>query len=504
MRAAIPTSPAQAIAPTPWRASHDTGVSAVRAAALLLATLVAAAGLALPGGVAGAQEDPGAEEPDTTPPAGQAAAVDRRGYWTGDGSAIFPAIATSEFPPGVACILVPEACSDDANQITDPIQEALGSGTAGVDSAGPAPAQPVVPGTLPVGMLTGEERYTSGLHFTLPTLESGNQVEQFTLVLRQNDMSYATDSPAFREVVGATIAQVQAGEPTPEAFQGALERASSGESPLLDQLPTGIEACAITATWPEGENQPVAERPVFDCLFGTTGVFDEPSASWVFDLGFAAEAWYEGTIPNEGILLRPLAADNLAFGDPNYTTNFVLMLEGGEDPATAPAVAFEQAPAPVRPPPAPPAPPPPPPPPPPAPASSGGSRPSSSTGSSGSRPASSGTTTSNVPSAPLPAAPSVPVPSGLPVVLPDTVADEAAATTAAPEVAAAPPLAEVPEFTPASDERPLPSLWWVWLLLPASLSGAWWYGRVLDVDPAATRARAGALTRLLQRRGFSA
>ena len=60
---------------------------------------------------AAAQDDEAEERP---------ADVQAQGYYTADTSDALPPILTREFPPGVVCIVVPEACGEDTEPITGP------------------------------------------------------------------------------------------------------------------------------------------------------------------------------------------------------------------------------------------------------------------------------------------------------------------------------------------------------------------------------------------------
>src|SRR5690606_34072574 len=77
----------------------------------------------------------------------------------------------------------------------------------------------------------------------------------------------------------------------------------------------------------------------------------------------------------------------------------------------------------------------------------------------------------------------------------DIVTDGAADATALPADGAAPLLDAAPVDITSSG-------WIPWVLLPMVLGGALWYGRVLDGAPVQRVVRAGAMTRLLQQRGF--
>ena len=67
------------------------------------------------------------------------------------------------------------------------------------------------------------------------------------------------------------------------------------------------------------------------------------AGTWVFDLTFAAQAWTEGVdgevLANQGIMLRPLGAPNFAYGDPDFSTNWVVSLADSTATDAEPAPA---------------------------------------------------------------------------------------------------------------------------------------------------------------------
>jgi hypothetical protein len=121
----------------------------------------------------------------------------------------------------------------------------------------------------------------------------------------------------------------------PQLIADAIQRALSGEVPLAAQTITGIEACPTIDPWNGGPAQGAAldgtRVPRVSCLTGTAGEFDAAAGTWTFDLTFAAQAWSTGLdgaepLANEGILLRPAGAPNLAYGDPDLSTNWIVSL----------------------------------------------------------------------------------------------------------------------------------------------------------------------------------
>jgi hypothetical protein len=136
-----------------------------------------------------------------------------------------------------------------------------------------------------------------------------------------------------RDVVLQIISQLE--DQDPQLIADAIVRALSGEVPLAAETVTGIEACPTVQTWNGGPAQGASldgtRLPDVNCVAGTTGVFDPAARTWTFDLTFAAQAWTTGLegqepLPNEGLLLRPAGAPNLAYGDPDLSTNWLVSL----------------------------------------------------------------------------------------------------------------------------------------------------------------------------------
>jgi hypothetical protein len=182
-------------------------------------------------------------------------------------------------------------------------------------------------------MLGGQARYDSLFQLALPALPAGERFASFELVLHQDGLNFALESPALRDVVTQIVAQLE--DQDPQLIADAVQRAITGEVPLATQTVTGIEACPTTQTWNGGPAQGAAldgtRLPDANCLAGTTGKYDPAAGTWTFDLSFAAQAWTTGIdgakpIANEGILLRPAGAPNLAYGDPDLSTNWVVSL----------------------------------------------------------------------------------------------------------------------------------------------------------------------------------
>lgn len=265
---------------------------------------------------------------------GEPAEVTAEAWFTAPATDALPPTFTEEVPPGVVCILIPEACPGEVQEATAPLGETLRE-----TDAPQSPVQPVVPGTLPVGQLGGEDRYTSYLRFELPDVPPDAMVQSFELVLHEDGVNYAAESPAFREAVTAFVAQA-ADEPSPEPFINFLSGVAEGDHGLLGVEPTGIQACPVTESWETGGNQDAAEQPGRNCIFGATGERHD-DGTWRFDLSFAAQEWLGGDLTNEGLYLGPLTAPTLDYGDPDPSTNFQISFAGADaDPEDQPKIAY--------------------------------------------------------------------------------------------------------------------------------------------------------------------
>lgn len=258
------------------------------------------------------------------------AAVEREAYFTAPADGAVPATLTNELPPGIVCILVPQACGTQTAPVTGPLGQVV-EPVAQADLPDYQSPQPVQPGTLPVGMLGGKPRYSSYVKFTLPSIPSGSLIDKFDLVLTQTEVSYALESPAFRQAILSGLVAYQTSSPA--AFTNFVGSVATQTTPLAQNAPTGIELCAVSAPFTAGPSQDAATQPAKDCIFGANGVFDEDAGTWTFDLSLLAQAWLDGTTPNEGVYLGPIGAENLAFGDPDTSTNWQVSLGGAESEA---------------------------------------------------------------------------------------------------------------------------------------------------------------------------
>lgn len=268
----------------------------------------------------------GAAPADTQP-----AGVGKTAWYTQHSSDALPPVLFREFPPGLVCLLVPDACNDDAAVVTAPIDAVV----RGLDIP-PGPVQPVAPGTLPVGLLGGYPRFSSYLQFPAPDVPADREIERFELVLHEDGVNYAMESPAFRGVLRAAIALES--DPSPEHFTKLLSSMADGETAVLVPEPTGVEACPVLEAWDEGENLDGREQPERDCIFGANGVRGE-DGSWTFDLTYAAQSWVDGTVENHGVYVGPVSPQNVEYGDADPSTNFQISFAGPDaEPALQPAV----------------------------------------------------------------------------------------------------------------------------------------------------------------------
>ena len=264
------------------------------------------------------------------------ATVSREAYFTYPITQTAPPLIRNGFPPATACLVaglagVPQVCGTEAQQV---------AALLGLSDGLPIPitpdselAQPIaLPGTTPVGMFGGQPRYVSLAALTLPALPSGQRYGSFELVLSEDGFNFAVESPALRNAVLQAVGQIE--QQDPQKVADAVTKALTGEVPLATQTITGIEACPITDPWNAGRGQSASldgsRLPRTDCLTGTTGVFDDKTRTWHFDLSFAVQAWTEGadgkTLANQGVMLRPVGAPNFAYGDPDFSTNWVVSL----------------------------------------------------------------------------------------------------------------------------------------------------------------------------------
>jgi hypothetical protein len=250
-----------------------------------------------------------------------------------------PPTLTDSVPPQVVCVVQPDLCPEELR----PATEAIGGGIeAAQDEAPVSPVQPVPEGAVAVGYFGGFDRYESAVKFELPDLPDGDEVVAFNVSFAQEQPTYDLNSPAFRDVVQAAMVAIGDQDPgvIAERLPGIL---AEGEPVEFDSDAIRMEACPLTEPFePEGapqaqhademprEEAPDGEEvgePAVDCMFGGTGTFNEDTERWEFDLAFAADAWASGELDNNGVLISPIGVGNLAYGDPDLTTNAQLTLD---------------------------------------------------------------------------------------------------------------------------------------------------------------------------------
>lgn len=484
-----PPGPAAGARRAPAGSMSATLERAPRRMVAVLAIL--AAGVALgPGGAAAQQvPDPSGGSGSADPSSGATRLeVTGTAQYAVPVAEVLPDTVTTEFPPGVICILFAEPCSEQTRPAREPANAALDGAERNQQ---PLPAQPTPPDGLTMTLRAGEQRYLSAVRFELPTVPEGEQVSRFLLRFPENsDFTYHSGSPAFRQAVLAAVAAAGAQDPAPfiEEFQKAFDR-----EPLRTEPVIGLEACPLTAEFQPTEHpqvHPAAQlqdddgRLRADCTLGANGTYEAADGSWTFDLGLAARAWNEGELANRGIVIRPAAAPQLAYGDPDPTTNVQVVLR--PDPTATVETAGE-------------------------PTGLAGFDPSQDGGTSASLGEADGpgpATTGNGSAGGAmglggsPAGGGASGPGGgsaagqpAPVVAPEA---------SAPPTGGAQTRDSAPQALPATTPISTTNVpWWVLLLLPVLAGGAWTMGRSLaaEVVPAEPARDGGAMTRLLELRG---
>jgi hypothetical protein len=292
-----------------------------RSSLAVLAAVLAAPALA--SAPAAAAEEGTEQEVEVTDTALYAASV---------GDAL-PSTLTRDVPPEALCVLEPQLCPQELDPVRTVLRDVVGT----TQQVPAEPIHPIPPDTVAVSYLAGKPRYQSALRFAVPAPPADDDYGLVELVLAQSDPTYHLDSPAFRRVVLGTFAAL--GEQDPQVAVDGVVDALEREDLVGTEQVMGIEACPLTEPFEPG-GAPFAqpdddiprsseddESPAVDCLFGSDGQYDEDEQVWRFDLTMAAAAWHAGELDNHGILLQPSGAPNLAFGDPDTSTNAQVVLD---------------------------------------------------------------------------------------------------------------------------------------------------------------------------------
>lgn len=421
--------------------------------------------------------------------------VEQRAFWNADNSKYADNVATSQFPPQAVCLVQPAACFFPEGE-QDPsgdlgIGKTLNETTATVNAreqellttiaendTGP-PEDPVPPENSPVSIAFGKENYRSAIEFALPELPAGEELDTFHLVLQQGDPTYANESPAFRRAVLAALTCASENEESPFGRCAPEEFQKIPTEDLSDGSPLTVEACPITGDWKAGRAQDEDTIPEVDCLFTAVGVPVEAdgSVAWVFDLTFAAKAWYGGMLEQNGILLRPGAAENFAYGDPEttYSKQVTFLPEVQVAATSSEPFVFD----------------------------------------GGGTTTTTDTSTSTDDSTPTSTSTATPPPTSTPsttgsVQVPSTSTPPSQSSVQSPSVAnpepqapqtASPAQETVPTLAAGTPLGQPETPGWTWpALLLAFLAGAWLLARSLQETAVVAAERSGAMTRLLERR----
>lgn len=262
-----------------------------------------------------------------------------------------PATLTESIPPAAVCVVQPELCPEQLDPVRNPLRDAV---RTALGEAQDLPVQPVPEDSAAVSLFGGHARYQTAIKFDTPSVPDGEELLSFEVRIPQSQPSYDLNSPLFRGVVLSAFEFIGSGR-DPAVLADELASALE-ETPIeVGGDVIGIEACPLLQAFEpagapmaadhreipsrEEDDQPVAD---VDCILGSGGEFDEDAEEWVFDLAFTVNAWNEGEIENHGLLLRPTGAPNLAFGDPDTSTMAQVVLDLTDVRASASSVeAFD-------------------------------------------------------------------------------------------------------------------------------------------------------------------
>ena len=377
--------------------------------------------------------------------------IKKEAFYTFEIVGTLPPVLTKQVPPAPVCLVAPA-------QVCGPEVDAL-KAALGLDAGVPLPdvpdfqaPQPVEPGTLPVGMIGGATRYVSALQFDLPAIPKNALIEKFELVLDEADLTFSIESPAFRGAVLAALSQYP--EQRPEVLQDYLAGLAEQNPALAQFEPTGIEACLVRTAFTAGPSQDSANRPAADCLVGATGKRDAEAGTWTFDIASIVQEWVDGA-PNEGVYFGPLGAQNVAYGDPDPSTNFQVSLKTAADPATGPRAVV----------------------------ATGEKPPDFVDSGLGDTGGGFGDTLGA---------------DGGPVDNVNTFGAPLGGTTPATKLDTSGGAAVAASRN--SSPGPVRTPWWLWLLVPLGVAGCYALAQALDATPEAATRRAGAMTRLVEAR----
>lgn len=279
---------------------------------------------------------------------------DRTAYYNGTLSEAVPSTFTSSVPPGVLCVVLPQACPDSLVNRIEGNDENGGLQTStkirqGQEAEPAKPADPVPSGGLPASTYFGKPYHFSAIQFPVAAPPAGEEFAVYEVAFTQTNPTFALSSPALRQAVLAALASVGARAPVTEEFAKIVstpcEAGSTSGTPLPctveNELPD-LEACPIVAAdgdWKAGASQGEDEVPAVDCNLGATATRGD-GGTWIFDLRLAANAWASGQLPNNGVVIRTAGAPNFAFGDKDTSTNKQVTLD-----SRSLAIGFETQPA---------------------------------------------------------------------------------------------------------------------------------------------------------------
>jgi len=428
-----------------------------RLGAGLIAGSMALAVLAIPGGGA-AQEEP---EP-------QPVEVSKDAVYIRSSGEAAPNTLTSEFPPGVICLVVADQfpgggalCGEETAPVLDPVNEQLTETDPENTPDDQSPQQVRAPNTITVAQNSGEQRYAGGIEFAVPAVAEDQDLVSALLVFNETEPTYHTSSPFFRQMMLAALAGVRDRDAAQDEATKAIMN-EGGQYPPADREvgDVGVEVCPFTEPFEDGSNL-WEDTPSFDCIFGANGerIETEDGWEWHFDLTFTLMAWQDGTLENHGLYVRATQAPNLAFGDPDTSWQAQISFGSagsGIPPEIALVTTAASTPSVFVPP------------------------PSQDTSSSGS--GSQGTVFPAPRAFPGTQGPAPTVSGGQP----------------GPAVAPQQPVAQ-PAAQPVLASSPV-TPWWVWLLVPTFLFGMFMVSQSLTAQAGSTVVREGAMTRLIRQR----